>query len=172
MAYSTPAMVRAAAAPDLSDPAQPATDTHTVADDSNSSLLQQIVEADSVIDSYLSGRYVTPVATVEGVLPSPIGSWSRDIALYLATLTKHRRLKFDPTTDPVALRYKDVLALLTAVRDGKSNLPLPTNDGGLGASGGAGDPLNAYDGTLFPAQDFDLAGSPWPAMYPRARGYW
>lgn len=172
MAYSTPAMVRLAAAPDLSNPAEPATDTHTVADASNTSLLQQIVEADSVIDAYLSGRYVTPIQPVDGVLPSPIASWSRDIALYLATLTMHRRLKFDPTTDPTALRYKDVLALLTAIRDGKSSLPLPTNDGGLGSSGGAGDPLNAYAGTLFPASDFDLGGSPWPAVYPRAEGYW
>lgn len=176
MAYSTPAMVRLAAAPDLTDPAQPATDTNTVADNSDISLLQQIVEADSTIDSYLSGRYVTPVAPVDPeadppVYPTPLPSWSRDIALYLATLTMRKNLALDTATAPVALRYRDIMVQLTAIRDGKSNLPLPVNDGGSGASGGAGDPLNAYDGTLFPADDFDLVGSPWPARYPTP-GVW
>lgn len=176
MAYSTPAMVRLAAAPDVADPAVPATDTNTAADDSNASLTQQITEADDTINAFLSGRYLTPVAPVDPdadplVYPGPITSWSRDIALYLATLTRHRRLKFDPATDPVALRYKDILAFLTAVRDGKSNLPLPGNDAGLGAVGGAGDPLNPYMGDLFNADQFDLAGPVFPRWYP-SRGVW
>lgn len=177
MAYSTPAMVRLAAAPDLTDATAPATDTNTVADNTDAALVQQIAEADSIIDSYLSGRYATPIAPVDPnadplTYPSPISSWSRDIALYLATLTLHRRLKIDTTTDPVALRYQQVMALLTAVQKGQSSLPLPPNDGGLGSGGGAGDALNPYDGTLFPACDYDLTPGVWPSVYPAARGYW
>lgn len=151
MAYSTPAMVRRALAPNLDDPAvQPIGDdaTGTAADLPDADLLDAISEADAAIDSSIGGRYAVPVDPVSSAIPHPIDFWSRNIAAYNATLAFRGSLDFTDD-DPVARRWRQTVDALNAVRDGRASLPLPPVSVGTPGAGGAADPVNPYIGTLF-----------------------
>lgn len=126
-----------------------------------------ISEADGTIDTYLrtGTRYAVPTETAQqdpGTGPvtvtvaiKPVRFWSRNIAAYLATLT-FRRGKDLPADDPVRLRYTDTMTLLTAIRDGKGEAPLPAPDSSSGGTSGEVFAANAYDQPLFGASDFGL----------------
>lgn len=147
MAYSTAELVRNALTP------TGVGGTAAVLPDSQ--LVDAIEEADQLIDSYIGARYAVPVQPVSGATPPPVGSWSRDIAAYLATLT-WRRSQDITDNDPVVRRYKMTLQALTDVRDGKNSLPLPSSDGQTQDASGAGPVINRYVGNLFTVRDFDL----------------
>lgn len=180
MAYSTTNMVRQALFPtvDGSSPA-PAT-SHTAADLSDQQLVDAIAEADSTIDGYLAGIYDTPVAPANPngdplLPPTPILYWSRNIAAYLATLTKRQNQNVD-ATNPVYLRYVQTMQALVAVAAGTFKLGIAQLDGsgpGNIVSGGA---INQYGPTLFgsPGADgFDIGGSSWPNTRPfEGTGRW
>lgn len=159
-AYSTPALVRKALVPS-SDGTVPSPLSHTAADLSDTILNDAIAEADSQIDGYLAGVYVTPVAdgTVPGSPPHPIDYWSRNIAAYNATLTYRGSQDFGDN-DPIARRYKDTETALKAVSNNKLSLPLPRNVGGAGANTTAGAPFNPYVGDLWTPDDFGVHETP------------
>lgn len=157
MSYSTPFDVRAAVNPNGGTDDPPDDLTHTAADLSNGEIQNAIDEADSTIDSFIGSRYPTPVALVAGAVPHPLDYWSRNIAAYNATLTQRGSADF-ADTDPIARRYNATMLVLTAVRDGKAQIPNMT-ESGAGATGegaGAGSPYNQYTGSLFDADDFSL----------------
>jgi phage gp36-like protein len=164
VAYSSVGAVRQALAPSLIDPDQePQTQTGTAANVSNETISDAIAEADSRIDTYISGRYSTPVPTDQsGKTPAPINFWSRDLAAYLVLLTWRKNQNVD-ADDPVRLRATQVATDLVAVRDGKAHLPLPPNQTGTGQEAGALPAINlGYSGNLFEVGEFDVFGSPWP----------
>lgn len=155
-AYTTPSAVRLAANPDWQagspEPDAGAQDASSLSD---TQLADAILEASARIDTYLGGKYKTPIAAVDPAAnpltyPDPIGYWARTIALYLATLTFLRNAPLEQT-DPVALRYGGVMAELMSVRDGKTVLQLPSADV-TGGSGFAGTADAGYAG-LFTAAD-------------------
>lgn len=178
--YSTVVLVRNAISPapggsewDDSQQPDPATPTNTAADLSNEQLTDAITEADSKIDSYIGGRYVTPVINDgSGVpyvsIPHPLDYWSRNIAAYLATLTYSKRQDFSDE-DPIARRYNATILDLVAVRDGKAGLSVPENVTAT-SDAAVGTVVNQYYGQLFGPSDFDLSPVPsgWP-MWPGAR---
>jgi phage gp36-like protein len=171
VAYSTPAMVRRVAAPDASSGAQ-TTDTETAADLGDEVLADAIGEADAMIDAYLGARYALPIDLANNpTAPAPICYWSRDLALYLATLLQRGGMDF-ADTDPVARRYNGVMAQLNGVKDGSvvlQLLPVTTSN----ASAGAGAPLNRYEGRLWDASNFELEGADFPFERPNVwRGHW
>lgn len=152
-------MVRMAVSPSADPANPPVPESGTAADLSNVEILDAISEADSTIDAFISGRYVTPVAQVSDATPHPLDYWSRNIAAYNATLTFRGSLDFTDS-DPVARRYTATMLALTAVRDNKANLPptIPEIGGGDdGAAEGAGAPINQYPGdNMFAPEDFSL----------------
>lgn len=78
-------------------------------------------EADSLIDGFLVGRdYSLPLSPV----PTLVTGWARAITRYKL----HQERISDPQTDPIARDYRDALALLALVQQGKFHL-------------GAGDPV-------------------------------
>lgn len=174
--YTTVVEVRNALYPgDWSDGNQPDSNslTNTAVDLSNEQLIDAINEADSLIDSYIGGRYQTPVLLDASGMPyastpHPIDFWSRNIAAYNATLTYASRQDFTDE-DPVARRYNMTMTALTAVRDGKATLGIPDNLT-PNADAGAGQAINQYYGHLFEPRDFDLypVRSGWP-LWPGGR---
>lgn len=155
MAYSTPTMLRQALAPGPGD-VPPTEPSYTAADLSDAQLSDAIAEADASIDTYIGGRYATPVAEVGGATPHPIDYWSRNIAAYNATLTFRQGQDF-AETDPVARRYAATMLALVAVRDGKAVLPLPTNVVAGSARASSADPINTYDDPpLYSTDDFNM----------------
>lgn len=144
--YSTPDAVRLAADPDWR-PGSPEPDaaSQSAASLTDAQLQDAIAEASTLIDLYLGARYTTPVAPVDAsadplTYPDPVGYWARDIALYLATLTWLRHVTLE-ANDPVALRYAAAIGQLTAVRDGKATVPLPSStDTTSGGFAGVVDP--------------------------------
>lgn len=161
MPYSTPAMVRNAVAPGdwLADPPQTPGGTGTAADMSDDQLADEIAEADTQINVALSPYYTVPVAPlIGGGTPHPIDYWSRNIAAYNATLTNNRNLPLDPNS-PVALRYKQTLAALAGLANGTTAPGIPPVNPDTGG-GGAGAPLNPYEGNLFDQSDFQLETQP------------
>lgn len=175
MPYSTPAMVRNAVAPGdwAAVPPQTPGGTGTAADMSDQQLSDEIAEADTQIDVALAPYYLTPVAPVEGLVPHPIDYWSRNIAAYNATLTNNRNLPVDPNS-PVALRYMQTMTAMKGLANGSTVLEIPSLNPDT-TGGGAGAPLNPYEGTMFFPSDFDLIerAGPFPPFrdyYPR-RGY-
>lgn len=160
MAYSTVRMLRQALAPGDWIQGQPAPSqpTHNASDLSDQQLQDAIAEADARIDSYIGGRYATPVQPAPGaeIAPSPIAYWSRDIAAYLATLTKRKNQDLSDQ-NPVTRRFNLVMADLTAVRAGNSTLAIPpVVDSGSNEGSGAGPAMNPYVGNLFTADDFGI----------------
>lgn len=138
--YSTPAQVRLALAP--TPPSNTAPTQETAASLSDEQLIDAIKEADSKINLALSARYVTPVQPLDPnadplVYPDPIGYWSRDIAAYLASLTKYRNRPM-AATEPVYLRMQAAVAEMNAVRDGKTVLTIATAAADTDAGGFAG----------------------------------
>lgn len=162
MSYSTPALVRKALVPS-SDGGEPESPTHTAADLSNSQLQDAIDEADVILNGYIGGRYVTPVALVSGVTPHPIDYWSRNIAAYNATLTFRGSQDFTDQ-DPVARRYALTMEALQAVSSGRVTLEIPGNVSDTAAQG-VSPAYNPYSGTLFCVEDFDLNPG-WGSNYP------
>lgn len=166
MAYSTIQELRLAVAPlsgGTPDPPNPP--SNTAADLPNATLLDAVAEADATIDSYIGSRYVTPVAVdpTTSAIPHPIDYMSRNIAVYLATLTFRGSQDFSDN-DPVARRYNATMAVLISVQKGTGSLPgIPEigtgGDGGASGSSGAAAPYNQYDGTMFNLDDFDLVQS-------------
>lgn len=163
MPYSTVVEVRTALAPgDWADDNAPDVNssTNSAADLGNAQLVDAISEADSKIDSYIGGRYITPVVNgFDGLpyvsTPHPLDYWSRNIAAYLATLTFRKGQDLDDT-DPVVRRYAATVVDLTAVRDGKATINIPDNEGNSGTAG-AGDVFNRYTGgDMFQPRDFEL----------------
>lgn len=79
-----------------------------------------LTRAGSEADSYLSRRYVLPLAEVPPVLKTVVC----DIARHLLT--------GGPTTetDPIETRYKRAVAWLGDIAAGKADLPLPAPVGG------------------------------------------
>lgn len=101
MLYCAPADVRKAAYPDGSGAQE--TGTGTVADMADDALNDAITQASGVVDANLGGSY--PDGSTP---PGIVKFWTRDIALYLATLTfrKNQELSAD---SPVRLRYQAAL---------------------------------------------------------------
>lgn len=138
--------------------------TNTAADLSDTQLADAIVEADSLIDGYLSRLYTTPVPLTTDtvpVVPHPVDYWSRNLAAYNATLSFRGSQDF-ADQDPVARRYMATMDALKQVSAGTIGLNLPRNVGDSSAST-ASDPINPYVGELFCIDDFDLspARTPW-----------
>lgn len=146
--YVTPEQVRDALAPDGVDP-----DNATAASDSDSALVDRIVEAADQVDAELGRRYTVPFT---GTVPSLVVSLTRDIAAYLATLT-FRRGDPVPSGDPVALRYDRALKLLADLSSGKAELP---TDSGGEAETGQVEVVNPYEGDLFGVDDFAVGPDP------------
>lgn len=173
MPYSTVVEVRNALSPgDFTDSDAPYDNgdlTNTAADLSNDQLTDAIAEADSLIDSFIGGRYTTPVlldfnGNVYVTTPHPLDYWSRNVAAYNATLTYRKSQDF-ADTDPVARRYIATMLAITAVRDGKATLNIPDNVSATGSQVGAGPIFNQYQGTLWSLCDFDLAPPVAPGPY-------
>lgn len=125
--------------------------------------------AEGVVNTYISMRYTVPTSEIEvedpdnpgsvlvfEVAPSPIRYWTRDIAAWYCVLT-HRMSKDISEDDPIRLRRNEVIEMLTAVRDRKSNLPLPPV--GQSESKDGLTVFNLYEGRLFGPEDFDLTHS-------------
>lgn len=159
-AYTTRDAVRLALAP-IMDGAQDQDADAGGLDDTQ--VDDAIAEASSRIDTYLSQRYQTPVAPLDPladppVYADPLPYWCRDFAAYLLSLTYFRSSAMN-TTEPIYIRYRDVIAELVAVRDGKQlvNLP-PVTTGPTRDSQGSGvvDPgmTNVFDvmDTGYPAR--------------------
>lgn len=75
---------------------------------------QKLMDADSVIDGYLMGRYTTPLA----VVPRLVIGIECDLARYA--------LYDDIATEQITQRYKDAVKLLEAI--GKGSVNLGAND--------------------------------------------
>lgn len=155
MAYSTPAMVRMALV-STPDGRQPNPASNTAADMTDTQLQDHIAEADSLIDARIGKYYAVPAAldpqTQKG--PHPLDYWSRNIAAYLATLTYRGSMDFTDS-DPILRRYKDTLAALDSVGEGRVKLQLDDNASTHSATQ-AGDPVNPYVGDLFSLSDFHI----------------
>lgn len=168
-------MVRLALAPRLDDgsPVPPTALTHTGADLTDEQLSDEIAEADSEIDGYLAGRYVTPVAVVDvnnpdSLPPNPISYWSRNIAAYKATLTYKRNQPVE-TTNPVYLRYQMTMQALLAASNGSMILDIPSDSGDVTTvtSGGA---VNVQPGVGL-CDGLELGGAAWPNTRPFEFGW-
>jgi len=175
MGYSTVKMVRLALSPGDGNVTDEDNPSGTAADLDDKQLADAIAEADAQIDSYIGARYATPVGAVTvdeshpSGFPHPIDYWSRNIAAYNATLTNRGSQDFTDN-DPVARRWKATMDQLNAVQSGTATLPIPPVDSSSpGAGAGAGEPINAYSGNLFTADNFDLVEV--PVGWPFGRGY-
>lgn len=156
MSYSRPADVRAALVPGGGE--TPVTDgPRTAASLEDEQLQEAIEQADDRINAYLAALYAVPVPvnTITGAVPGVVRALSRDIAAYLATLTFRKGKDLTPT-DPVALRYADALTFLTAVSRGQATLVGVATSTSSSATGEAGTALNAYNGSLFTTDQFDV----------------
>lgn len=133
----------------------------------DAAITDAIREADGTIQTYLRVGTVYAVPTEQvvqngtayEVALAPVRYWSRNIGAYLATLT-WRRGKDLSSDDPVRLRYTDTMTILTAIRDGKGQAPLPPPTPPNATSGGF--TQNPYEGSLFTSEDFGLHAEPFP----------
>lgn len=143
MAYSTAVDVREALSP-----TQGGAPGQTAAGLSDEQINDAIAEADSIIDGFVGGSYVTtPV-------PPIVHFWSRDIGAYLATLT-WRKSNDITDDDPVVRRYQLALLQLQGIAKGTVTVPLP--DPPAVVTGNAY-VANQYEGNLFNAAQFDMFG--------------
>ena len=83
-----------------------------------------IAEADALIDTYLNGKYTTPLSPV----PAALKRISMDLALYYL----YKRRQFE-VSDTLMQSYKEAIRLLESIRDGKTTLGV---DDGVNESGG------------------------------------
>lgn len=95
-------------------------------------------DADQVIDGYLRMRKPTPYTVPLNPVPGIVSVWARWIARYLL----HKdRINTEERTDPIVRDYKQAIAFLEQVRDGKFSLggddPLPPASSGAPESCGA-----------------------------------
>lgn len=142
--YTTPDLVKKAAAPDGNT-------AGTAATLEDNQLQELIVEAQGTVNGYVGTRYKLPF---KQPYPQMLVSLSTAVALYFATLTYRRNKDLDPN-DPVVLRYKHALSLLTAISAGKAKLV--NDDGGEIETEGEDAPpssddsitVNPYEGNLF-----------------------
>jgi phage gp36-like protein len=131
---------------------------------SNDTLDRFIAQSGLRIDSYLAGRYATPLddATAASTV---VSYWATVLAAFLAQATFTGGTI--PADDPLRIEYDAVLAELAAVRDGRQVIDAPTAPTGEGSQ--FGDVINPYDGALFTSQDVFGAGQ-WPG-YPNAEDW-
>jgi len=169
MAYSEPNDVRNVLAPGVwpAPGPDPAPKTGTAADLSDDQLNAAISQGDNLIDSYIGGRYATPVADP----PEGLIQWSATAGAYYATLT-YRKGKDISDQDPVTRRFAILMQMLQRISTGSLTLPLPGNTQ-PGANAGVGSPVNPYSGDLFDSSDFNLVpvNSAWP-FYPDVPPPW
>jgi len=162
MAYSTPADVRLALAPTAAEQ-----DPNTAASLADTQLMDAIREADGRIDTFIGGRYATPVIPGPDGTVEPIRSLSRDIAAYLATLT-YRKSSDLTNDDPVYRRFAWSMDLLQRVADGDLPLPIPPNEDDV--TDGGVTVVNQWRGDLFGPCDYGNLG--WPGGVDRVRYQW
>lgn len=132
-------------------------------------IIDAIDAAEGVVNAHTAARYVIVPTEVEVpeptdgdpantemrfIAPTPIRSWTRDIAAWYLTLT-FNRAKDIKEDDPIRLRMGLVMKLLGDVRDRKSILPLPPVTDADNVTSGA-EVYNLYEGTLFGPEDFNL----------------
>lgn len=147
--YTTVEAVRDVLAPNPSgDPASQAVVASTAASLDDATITDQIAEAASKVDLYLGALYTVPLTEPA---PDQVSFWTRDIAAWLCHLIKRRNAPIDQN-DPVRLRWASAMAELTAVRDGKTVLPVPRLPDGNQQTGYA-EVFNPYEGNLFLPQD-------------------
>lgn len=84
-----------------------------------------IADADAVIDGFVGVKYALPLPAV----PSVVADLSKSIALY--------KLHPYQPDEKIATDYKDAIAMLRMIAEGKAKLPLPSGEpkaqGGSGA---------------------------------------
>lgn len=166
--YTTVDEVRLALAPAFPDPDDDNT-ADTAASLSDTQLGDAIRQASARIDQYIGQRYVTPAAPITGSSPAkypdPLPFWCRDIAAYLASLTLYRNQPME-NTDPIWLRYQDVMAELRSVQSGAGFLNLPGNDDPSTGTGFAG-VVDPGTGGLFGPEDIGMVTRvPFPGGWP------
>jgi hypothetical protein len=161
--YCTPADVRLALAPldEWDENATAARLTDDQIDDA-------ITEAEGMVDSFVSARYIIPLEDLEDatdpdnivvwvVSPQPIRGLTRTVAAYLIALT-HSKSKSIEEDDPIRLRYATAMQTLGMIKSGAADLPddFPTKDvtGDITI-------VNMYEGQLFTMSDVGLV----PAGY-------
>ncbi len=104
-------------------------DEQAAADEALARIDEAIINADGLIDGFLSqAAYTLPLSPV----PAIVSGWSRDIARYFL----HKDRIQDERSDPIARAYRDALGLLRLTADGKFSLGIgdpnaPTADAGL-----------------------------------------
>jgi phage gp36-like protein len=152
MSYSQVEQVR-----DALTPGGVSGDRTTAAGLTDVQLQDAIAEADSVIDLYLSARYITPV--VVDPPNNTIAFWSRSLATYLATLTRSRG-KDMKDEDPVVRRQRLVMKQLEMIKAGDGQLDIPELPPSEAQNAVA--VQNLYEGDLFVPDDYSL--------YPRPLG--
>ena len=109
-----------------------ASEIYQIADRDRDGVLDQpvidkaLLDADNLIDGYVSAKYDVPLASV----PALVNTWAVSIARYIL----HR----NGAPDNVAQDYKDAIAALKDVSSGRIKLPV---------AAGA-DPLTTSDGTV------------------------
>lgn len=110
-------------------------DDVAIADQAMAVVSEALANADRVIDGYLAMRKPTAYTLPLNPVPDIVTVWARQIARYYL----HKdRVRTDDKSDPVVRDYRDALALLGQVRDGKFSLglddPLPPPSGGAPAA--------------------------------------
>ena len=159
-AYCTPADVRLAVDPSwIPGSPEPQTGAQDASQLSDAQIRDAIAQASAQVDSFIGGRYQTPVAPVDGSDPVTypdqlVHYWTRDLAAYLATLTYFRHQSME-STEPVYLRATAAMSAMAAVRDGKGVLNLPpaaSGDANASAGGYAG-AVDSGTGGIFDAAD-------------------
>lgn len=167
--YTTPDTIRGVLDPDF-DPniTEPDHVSQTAAALDDAQLLDAIGQATARVNSYIGARYQIPVSDADLAAEPQIGTITTDVAAYRATLTYSRSQPLDPT-DPVALRYRDAMLDLVAIRDGKATLNVAPAIIGNVAEAGSSGIIDAGSLGLFDARDVGFgrvrSGSYYPGGY-------
>jgi len=77
---------------------------------------QAILDADTIINSYLSGRYSVPVA-------DPVPPIIRQISVNLALCNLYYRRRELDVPEGIAKRQKDYMKILTDIKTERANIP-------------------------------------------------
>ena len=89
---------------------------------------EAISKADAIIDSYVSGRYITPIAAP---VPLIIGDISAQLAIYFLY---ERRFRAN-MPESIMKIYSNLIAQLKSVHDGMMDIPAETLGNGIMGSG-------------------------------------